>query len=75
MIPRQLVASEKLRLGVDVASSVSGQSTGHCEISRVGVVWSGPRNIMGNHNKSLQLSPKRPPGTVNAVCQLHEALG
>ena len=34
-----------------------------------------PRISDGLPNKSLQLSPKRPSGTVNAVWQFHSALG
>jgi len=40
MIPKKLVASGMKRLGLDVASSVSDQSTGHCEISTL--EWFGP---------------------------------
>jgi len=28
--------------------------------------------VIAKHSKSLQLSPKRPPGTVNVACQFHK---
>jgi hypothetical protein len=35
----------------------------------------GMQILAGAHNRSLQLSPKRPPGTVDAAWQFHSVLG